>query len=334
MARISASLNEALFGLLASDPDVYVLGEDIADPYGGAFKITKGLSEKFPGRVLSTPISEAGVMGAACGLALCGKTVIVEVMFADFLTLAGDQIVNFASKSVAMYGRELPMRIIVRCPSGGRRGYGATHSQSLQKHFIGVPNLKIYELSAVHDINKVFANMAACGSPCVFVEDKSLYGEPVLVGDRVDDLYRFTSLGGEQDYARVYADGLDDLDHVIIAPGGMLGRALAAARRLLGEHEEVCQVVVPSRLFPVDVSPLAEMLERARGVLVVEESTAGGTWGTEVATAIYEALWGRLRNRVRLVSSADSVIPAAAHLERQIIVGEREIFQELRSIRA
>jgi pyruvate dehydrogenase E1 component beta subunit len=333
MPRISAALNEALSGFLASDPNAYVLGEDIADPYGGAFKITQGLSEKFPGRVLSTPISEAGVMGTACGLALCGKTVIVEVMFADFLTLAFDQIVNFASKSVAMYGRELPMRIIVRCPSGGRRGYGATHSQTLQKHFIGVPNLKIYELSPVHDIGTVFASMAASGSPCLFVEDKSLYGEPAPVRDHVDDLYRFTSLGGEQGYVRVYADGLEDLDHVIIAPGGMLKRALAVARRMLAEYEEACQVVIPSRLFPVDVSPLAEMLERARGVLVAEESTAGGTWGTEVAAAIYEASWGRLRNRVRLVSSADSVIPAAAHLERQVIVGEQDIFEELRSIR-
>ena len=89
--------------------------------------------------MLSTPISESGITGVACGLALCGDTAIVEIMFGDFVALAFDQIINFLTKSVTMYGEHTPMRVVIRCPIGGGRGYGPTHSQSLLKHFIGIP---------------------------------------------------------------------------------------------------------------------------------------------------------------------------------------------------
>src|SRR3954447_13535215 len=130
--RIVEELNTALHRVMA-DTGAYLLGEDIADPYGGAFRATQGLSTAFPQRVLSTPISENAIFGVAAGLALSGETVIVEVMFGDFLALAFDQILNFITKSVSMYGRHTPMRVVVRCPVGGGRGYGPTHSQSMQK---------------------------------------------------------------------------------------------------------------------------------------------------------------------------------------------------------
>ena len=107
--RVSQNLNQALHDVLAEIPDLYLLGEDIADPYGGAFKVTKGLSTRFPDRVLTTPLSEGGLVGVAAGLALAGQRAIAEIMFGDFVSLAFDQIVNFASKSVSMYGRRVPM---------------------------------------------------------------------------------------------------------------------------------------------------------------------------------------------------------------------------------
>ncbi len=326
-ARVADDLNGALHRLLETDPSAYLLGEDVADPYGGAFKVTRGLSTRFPDRVRATPISEAGFTGVGCGLALAGNTVIVEIMFADFLLLALDQIVNFAAKSVSMYGRTLPMRLIVRCPSGGRRGYGATHSQSPQKHLIGVPDLAIYEMSPLHPNADVFAAMVAEARPCVFVEDKALYTERVPVGADVDDLFRFDFVDAARNYARVYAD--DAADHVILCPGGMLGRAKAAARRLLLDDEQTCQIVVPSRLYPFDLEPLLPLLARAGRVSIIEESTAGGTWGAQVATQIYAAMWGRLRHPIALISSTDAIIPAATHLEDRVIVGEHDIYRAL-----
>jgi pyruvate/2-oxoglutarate/acetoin dehydrogenase E1 component len=170
--RISEDLNKALHALFYQDPEIYLLGEDVADPYGGAFKITKGLSTRFPDRVLSTPISEAGFTGVASGLALCGHAVLTEVMFEDFIGLAFDQIANFATKCVSMFGRTVPMRMVIRCPSGGRRGYGPTHSQSLHKHLMGIPNLSIYELSPLHRSFRVIQEMFSTGHPCIFVEEQ------------------------------------------------------------------------------------------------------------------------------------------------------------------
>ncbi len=178
--RASENLNAALAGVLATDPRAYLLGEDITDPYGGAFKVTSGLSTRFPGRVLGTPISENAITGVAAGLALAGDTAIVEIMFGDFIALAFDQIVNFASKSVSMYGETVGMRLVIRCPSGGGRGYGPTHSQTLMKHFIGVPHLALYEMSPFQDAAAVFADMLDRGVPCVFFEDKILYTRPMF----------------------------------------------------------------------------------------------------------------------------------------------------------
>jgi pyruvate/2-oxoglutarate/acetoin dehydrogenase E1 component len=178
--RVAENLNAALNGVLAGDPGAHLLGEDIADPYGGAFKVTRGLSDRYPDRVLTTPISEAGITGVACGLALCGDTAVVEMMFGDFVALAFDPLVNLAAKSVSMYGARRPVRLVVRCPSGGGRGYGPTHSQSLMKHFLGVPGLSVYELSPFHDCLGVFEEMLALGEPCLFVEDKVTYTRPMF----------------------------------------------------------------------------------------------------------------------------------------------------------
>lgn len=145
--RVLDNLNGALHTLLAEDPRLFLLGEDVADPYGGAFKVTAGLSTKYPGRVLSTPISENGIVGVANGLALTGNRAIVEMMFGDFAALCFDQILNVSAKSVSMFGETLPVPVVVRVPTGANRGYGPTHSQSLQKHFVGIPDLDLYELS-------------------------------------------------------------------------------------------------------------------------------------------------------------------------------------------
>ncbi|MFI6485646.1 alpha-ketoacid dehydrogenase subunit beta [Nonomuraea sp. NPDC050663] len=310
--RVAENLNAALHGVLGDDPDAYLLGEDILDPYGGAFKITRGLSERFPGRVLGTPISENAITGIATGLALAGDTAIVEIMFADFVALAFDQIYNCASKSVTMFGSRVPMRLVVRCPSGGGRGYGPTHSQSPMKHFIGMPGLALYEMSPLHDNRAVFAEMLGRAQPCLFFEDKVLYTRRMY---DVPAPFRWEAEGG---VARVWLDERPDC--VIVAPGGMVPRALEAMRSLLLESEISCTLVVPSRLYPFTADVPA-----ARAVVVVEESTAGGTWGSEVAQVLHRRLWGSLRRPVTQVSSRDSVIPAAAHLEREVIVDAGDI---------
>jgi pyruvate/2-oxoglutarate/acetoin dehydrogenase E1 component len=133
--RVVESINRALHELMAADPRLVVLGEDITDPYGGAFKVTRGLSSAYRDRVWTTPISEGGIVGMAAGMALKGRPTIVELMFGDFIALAADQIINHATKFRWMYNDQVEVPMIIRAPMGGRRGYGPTHSQSLEKHF-------------------------------------------------------------------------------------------------------------------------------------------------------------------------------------------------------
>ena len=314
--RVVENLNRALHGLFARDERVFLLGEDVTDPYGGAFRVTTGLSSAYPDRVLSTPLSENGVVGVAGGLALCGDTVLVEIMFGDFASLAFDQILNFATKSVTMYGTRVPMRMVIRCPVGGGRGYGATHSQSVQKHFIGIPNLALYELSPFHDAADVLAAAIATEQPCVLFEDKTLYTRRMFRDGEVDDRFRFERAG---DWARVHAPGASGPPVLLIAPGGMAHRALDAAGSMLDRGRNV-EVLVPSRLYPVEVADLVDRVAETAEVWVVEESTAGGTWGAEVATVLYDRAWHLLSGPVRLIHSADAVIPAAPHLERAVLV--------------
>jgi pyruvate dehydrogenase E1 component beta subunit/2-oxoisovalerate dehydrogenase E1 component len=143
MPTILESLNSALHSALAADPRVIILGEDILDPYGGAFKVTRGLSSAYPDRVLTTPVSEAAIVGIATGMSLRGFRPVVEIMFGDFITLAADQIINHVSKLRFMYNEQVQAPIVIRNTMGVRRGYGPTHSQSLEKIFLGIPGLRV-----------------------------------------------------------------------------------------------------------------------------------------------------------------------------------------------
>ena len=140
------SINNALEKMLNNHKEIILYGEDLLDPYGGAFKVTKGLSSKHPNRVLPTPISEAAMIGIAGGMALGGMRPIVEIMFGDFTTHIFDQLITNASKFYHMYAFQCSAPVRVRTPMGGKRGYGPTHSQSLEKFFLGIDNLLVVAL--------------------------------------------------------------------------------------------------------------------------------------------------------------------------------------------
>ena len=180
MTTVLDSLNTALHQALASDQRVIVVGEDVLDPYGGAFKVTRGLSQAYPGQVITTPISEAGIVGLASGMALRGLRPVVEIMFGDFLTLAADQVINHASKFRYMYNDQARAPMVIRTPMGGRRGYGPTHSQTLEKHFLGTPGLRVLAPCAIDQPGELLREaILHDDDPVLFVENKLLYLLPV-----------------------------------------------------------------------------------------------------------------------------------------------------------
>jgi pyruvate/2-oxoglutarate/acetoin dehydrogenase E1 component len=315
--RVCEALNRALFGLLRDDPDVLVLGEDVRDPYGGAFKVTAGLSSAFPGRVLGTPISEAGIVGLGTGLALSGRRPVVEIMFGDFVTLAADQLVNQAAKFRTMYGEAVSVPLVVRAPMGGRRGYGPTHSQTLEKLFFGVPGLEVVAATHVCDPGALLrGTVLGTACPVLFVENKLLYLEEVLDAGTLRERHglELTLAGAAPGTAVLAHPGRPDV--TLVAYGGMVPLALEAAGTLLREEGLVCELVVPQRICPLDPGPILGSAARTRRVVVVEEGVCAWGWGAEVL-ALLAAL--ELESPARRVGATLEAIPARRDCEARVL---------------
>jgi pyruvate/2-oxoglutarate/acetoin dehydrogenase E1 component/pyruvate/2-oxoglutarate dehydrogenase complex dihydrolipoamide acyltransferase (E2) component len=323
--RVAENLNQALHELFAARPDAYLLGEDVLDPYGGAFKVTRGLSTAYPDRVLSTPLSENAMVGVANGLALRGNTVVAEFMFGDFALLALDQIVNFAAKSVSMYGHQVPLRLLLRCPVGGNRGYGPTHSQSVQKFLVGVPDLGLWELSPFTDASRVLRRAFENRRPAMLFEDKVLYTRRMFETGPADAEWIREDAGGESLWTVLRYRGQRRPDAVIITAGGTAHRCLSAAVRLRADHGIVVTVAVPAGLYPCDPEPVLPEVATAGLAVTVEEGTPGGSWSGELAQLLHAGLWHDLLAPVEIVTSRNSVIPAARHLENQVLVSVADI---------
>ncbi|MFA5873992.1 MAG: transketolase C-terminal domain-containing protein [Anaerolineales bacterium] len=321
MPTVLDRLNHALHHAMETDERVTMLGEDILDPYGGAFKVTRGLSTKFPERVLTTPISEAAIVGVANGMALRGLRPVAEIMFGDFVTLIADQLVNHASKFRWMYNDQVRVPVVVRAPMGGRRGYGPTHSQSLEKLFLGVPGLKVVAPNALGDPAELLIAAIADDDPVLFVEHKLLYTRPLLEpgkGDLID--FQVEQTGGA--YPAFTLRPVDSARLTIACYGYNFELARAAALDLLMEHEIFVEIVLFSQLSPFDLEPLFSSLARTRKLLTVEEGTLSLGWGAEVTARAAERMDGL---RVRRVAALDLPIANAKSLEDAILPSVQDI---------
>lgn len=174
-------LNGFFQDIILQDQNTCFIGEDILSPYGGAFKVAKNLSLIAPERTLSTPISEAALSGIANGLALAGNKSYAEIMFGDFITLAFDQILNHASKFYHMYNGKVNCPVVFRTPMGGNRGYGPTHSQTLDKFLCGIDNVKTIALSTFINPAIIYKKVHQEKHPVIVIENKTDYGKKIGV---------------------------------------------------------------------------------------------------------------------------------------------------------
>ena len=319
-ANVRLALNDALGKLLEHDESVVLLGEDLHDPYGGAFKVTVGLSDKYKHRVVSTPISEAGITGAGIGLAMAGKKPIVEIMFADFLTLCMDQIYNHAVKFPGMFA-DSAVPIVIRAPCGGRRGYGPTHSQSLENIFISVPGLTVIFGSHRHKIGQLLINALACWpNPTLFLEHKLLYAEKQDSAGYEEIKAEAGDLGA--DLFPTLRAGSSDPDVTLLSYGGMLPVAEKAAR-LLEENEELTvEIIAPAMLAPLPRFALLKALLHRPRILVVEEAHHQFGFSAEVLAMLME---NGYRGKVARLGTASVPIASARSLESAQLPDENAI---------
>ena len=314
--RLVTALSSTFGGLMHDHEDIIMLGEDILSPYGGAFKATNNLSFDFPTRVYNTPISEAGIVGIGSGLALAGYRPIVEIMFGDFIGLAFDQIVNHAAKFRQMYNGQVSSNLIVRTPMGGGRGYGPTHSQTLDKHFFGVPGLTVVAINGFVEPREIYGPLMAWDSgPALVIENKLLYGAyvPLAVPDG------FSLLRSDEEFPSVWLKPHSSTCDIVLIGYGGLGDALVrAADTLFDEHDIVAHVFVPTKIYPFAIKPHLRAVGGAPRILVVEEGQGFAGFGAEVISQLAECD-ALAHVKVRRLFPPAHCIPSSGPLEKTLL---------------
>ncbi|HON65946.1 MAG TPA: thiamine pyrophosphate-dependent enzyme [Phycisphaerae bacterium] len=325
--RINDAIREALAEALSGDERVILLGEDVCDPYGGAFKVTARLSSRFPDRVRNTPISEAAIVGMGNGLALAGWRPVVEIMFGDFITLAFDQIVNHAAKFAWMYNDQVSVPLIVRTPMGGYRGYGPTHSQSLEKHLLGVPGTRVLALTHRYCPKLLYRRLLAENDlPTLVIENKLLYAQKS--DGTPPPGCELTCTDAAFPTVRIRPAG--DCQLTIVAYGGMVSLAETAAAQL-AEHEDLnCELLIPTQLYPFDIRPVMQSVQHTGRLLVLEEGQGFAGFGSEIIAQVASTA-GTPVHSAR-VYAEPWPIPAARTAEQHSLPGVNQIVTAARKL--
>ncbi len=330
--RVVSSIREALGRNMRRDPRILLLGEDIESPYGGAFKVTKGLSQDFPDRVRNTPISEATIVGLGNGLALAGFLPVCEIMFGDFLTLAADQFINHAAKFRYMYNGQVQVPLIVRTPMGGGRGYGPTHSQSLEKHFVGIPQTRVLAINNRYDPGRVYDRLfATVDRPTLVIENKVMYA--AQLDARVPEGFAIEHSTGQSDnqYPTTRLRPLVTPEVTIFCYGGMLPAVEQAIAEAFDEFEIAAEVLCPIQIYPLNAQPIIDSLATTHRLLIVEEGMAFAAVGSELIAQIVEQAPAVLRH-VKRVGPPLTPIASCGPLEKEMLPSARTIVAALREL--
>lgn len=318
------AIGQAIAEEMARDPDVFVLGEDVG-AFGGAFKVTAGLQERFgPLRVLDTPVSASAIVGAAVGAALMGMRPIAEMQYMDFIACAFDQVVNMAAKLAWRTAGALPVPIVIRGPAGGGTHSGPWHSQSPEAWFLHVPGLKIVVPSTVYDAKGLLKAAIRDDDPVLYLEQKLLYRR--LKGELPEEDY-VVPLGK----AEVRREGRD---LTILTYGAMVYQALAAAERLASEDGAQIEVVDLRSLAPLDRAAIAASVRKTSRALLLHEAPRTGGVGAELAAIIAEELFDELDAPVVRVAAPDTPFPYAPALEAAYLPDAERVVAAARKLLA
>lgn len=302
------AINQALAEEMRRDSRVWMMGQDIG-AMGGVFGVTRNLLDEFgPSRVRDTAIVETFIVGGAAGAAMTGTIPVVELQFADFLFIAGDEVLNKLAKWRYMHGGKLELPVVVRAPMGIVGGVGAEHSQCPEAMLMNTPGLKIVIPGSPADAKGLLKTAIRDRGPVIFLEHKGLYRLKGAVPTDPEFVVPFGQ-------AVVRREGVD---LTVIATGMMVGRSLEAADQLSSEGIEL-EVIDPRTLVPFDMDTIARSVEKTSKAIVVHEAPRTGGVGGEIAARIQEELFFSLDGPVVRVAGADTPIPQSPVLEQVVI---------------
>ena len=313
---IAEALREGIAEEMQRDPNVFCMGEDIGIPggWGGAFTVTLGLEEKFPDRMLNTPIAELGFFGAATGAAMMGMRPIVDVQYSDFLFLAIDQVLNNAANMRYMSGGKFRVPMVMRAPVGAT-GRGSQHAHNMERYFTGTPGIKTVAVSTAYDAKGVLKSAVRDDNPVMIFEHKLLYGSK---GARAES----GTVDGSSDVPD--EDYTVPLDRAVVRREGtkvtILGWLLTAhlasqAADQLATEGIDAEVIDVRSLSPFDYDTIGDSVRKTGRVVIVEEGPKTGGVSAELAAGIAERFSDSLATTVARVASADVPVPFTPILE-------------------
>ncbi len=313
-------MNEALRESLERDEKVFLMGEDIG-AYGGAFKVTSGLLQKFgPDRVIDTPISEAAIVGAAVGASLLGMKPVAEIMYMDFLPLSMDQLVTHAAKLHYMSGGQLEAGMVLRTQYSLGRAHGSQHSEFIPAWFLQAPGLKVAVPSTPYDAKGLLNSALKERGPVLFVECAMLYKSK----GEVPEGYFEVPFGR----AEIKRSGKDV---TVVAISRMVQEALIAADALNARGIDV-EVVDPRTIQPLDRRTIIESVKKTGRLVVASDDMKTGGVGAEIGATVYEEALDYLRAPLVRVCSPDIPIPFAPQLEKEYMPNAQKLEQAIEKL--
>jgi 2-oxoisovalerate dehydrogenase E1 component len=320
--RFNELIYDELDIILSKYNNSILIGEDIENnnvynpkEYGGAFKVTRDLSNKYPQQVLNTPISEQAITGICIGMALRGNVSIVEIMFGDFTTLAFDQILQHVSKFTLMYGVKVDLPFIMRAPMGAFRGYGPTHSQSIEKHFLGIPGFKVIALNQLIHPSLIFNKILKNRQPVLLIENKTLYTKKMYEGLIAGYTLEINSDDEYYPVVRVRpTQGNSDL--TIVCYGGIVDEVLKATELLFCEEEILIDIFVVSDISTIYIPGLKDSISLTSKLCIIEEGNSFASFSSEVVSNLIEDKCCHFK---LLRISNDTIVPSSRELEQVVL---------------
>lgn len=311
------AIRQGIWEEMERDPNVFLIGEDLG-VYGGAFKVTKGMLDRFGDkRVVDTPISESAIVGAAIGASFMGMRPVAEMQFADFISCGFDQIVNFAAK--CRYRWNAPVPIVIRAPNGGGIHGGPYHSQNNEAWFVHTPGLKVVQPSTAYDAKGLIKSAIRDNDPVIFFEHKALYRS---VKDDVPGSDYTVPIGK----AKVFREG----KHLsVITYGAMVHAANEAAEELAKEGVSM-EIVDLRTLLPIDEETILASVKKTSKALVLHEATLTGGIGGEIAARITEKAFEWLDGPVIRLAAPDTPVPYSQPLEQAFLPNKAKILEKAR----
>jgi pyruvate/2-oxoglutarate/acetoin dehydrogenase E1 component len=315
----TAALAEALHEEMLRDETVFIIGEDLI-AHGGIFGQFTGLPEKFPGRVIDTPISETAIVGAGLGAALTGMRPWVDMHFADFMTCAMDEIVNQTSKIRYMFGGQAKVPLVIWAPDGAGLCAAAHHSQSLEGWFVHTPGIKVVIPSEPADVKGLAKAAIRDDDPVIFFQHKKLFSKegPVPEGEHIVPLGK----------AAVKRSG----DHVTLLTYGSGFYMSTEASKELSKMDIEAEVIDLRTLKPLDFDTIAQSVKKTNRAVVVHEACLSGGFGAELSARISSELFDYLDAPVIRVAAKDVPIPFSPTLENFVLPKVEDVIKAVRQV--